>query len=573
MVLTRTRNGWLRFAVPGILFSLGSCSSESIPAQLSVDDEPSAIAGQLAVSIASFDDGTSETRYFLEQPDGAERRLHFSVEPDITPSAHLKVWGIDRADRIEVNRYKVVEGPLADDGNDLEAQPLIDATAKLSPVMCVALVNVNRGTTHSTLPTIKARFHTGPASANAYYVENSFGQMSLSGDVYGPFDYAMTTCDASGLAKAMKPLIDARASTKCHQYAFVMEPHVATCDWAGLAQTVGTSDKPTSDSWYNDATQCVDVVQGPGQNYGMKHSSSLTCAGGSFADDLSGCVHNEYGDAYDAMGSGCHHMNAWHKLYQKWFGGCNGVRTTSSGKFNLYPIEAPCDGVQVLQVPFPDGKTRSFQNTTLTSYYLELRTNIGFDSEITPQVVLHAGGAPTLPTDINAKGLHTWLISAGSPGMTAGQSFTDPAGGLTMTVDSIDTTHAVVDINYATEMGPPVCLDGSNTPFTPPGPADCTNPPTISDAAPPPEPDASPDTGGAGSAGSGGSGGVSVDGNAGDSGNGGTAGTSPPAPDPSGDGCRCELAQTGRSQRLPVSGLLMLGFSALLASRGRRARG
>jgi hypothetical protein len=148
-------------------------------------------------------------------------------------------------------------------------------------------------------------------------------------------------------------------------------------------------------------------------------------------------------------------MNAWHKLYQKWFGGCNGVRTTSSGKFNLYPIEAPCNGAQVLQVPVPNSKTRSFQNTTLTSYYLEFRTNIGFDSEITPQVVLHAGGAPTLPTDINSKGLHTWLISAGSPGMTAGQSFTDPAGGLTMTVDLVDTTHAVVDVNYATESTEP----------------------------------------------------------------------------------------------------------------------
>jgi hypothetical protein len=29
----------------------------------------------------------------------------------------------------------------------------------------------------------------------------------------------------------------------------------------------------------------------------------MTCAGGPFADDLSGCVHNEYGDEYDAMGA------------------------------------------------------------------------------------------------------------------------------------------------------------------------------------------------------------------------------------------------------------------------------
>jgi hypothetical protein len=66
----------------------------------------------------------------------------------------------------------------------------------------------------------------------------------------------------------MKQLINALASTKCHQYAFVMEPYVGTCAWAGLAQVGGTSDKPASDSWYNDSTDCIDVVQGPGKTTG-----------------------------------------------------------------------------------------------------------------------------------------------------------------------------------------------------------------------------------------------------------------------------------------------------------------
>jgi hypothetical protein len=569
VMATDTRNDWLRFLAAGIVFSLGSCSSESNPAQLGVDDEPGAMAGEFAVYIASFDDGTAETKYFLKQRDGAERPLHFSVAPDVTPGAHLKVWGMDRADRIEVSRYQVTEGALADEGAGVAARPLIDGSAKRSPVLCAALINVNGGTAKSTVSTIKTQFHTGPASANAFYVENSFGQVDLPGDAYGPFEYSMTTCDYRGLAKAIKTQIDAMATTKCHQYAFVMEPSARECGWATFA-TVGMFDTPTSDSWYNASTRCVDVVQGPGQNYGMQHSSSITCAGNAFADDLSGCTHDEYGDPYDAMGGGCHHMNAWQKLYQRWFGGCNGVRTTSNGKFNLYPIEAPCDGVQVLQVPFPGGRARLFQNTTLTSYYLELRTNVGFDSEITtPQVLLHAGGAPALPTPRSGKGLHTWIISAGSPGMTAGQSFTDPAGGLTISVDSVDATHAVVDINYAAESGTPVCLDGSDRPFTPPGPTDCTTPSTpgdaappaapdaMADAVPPAPPDAMADTGASGAAGS-----------SGDA-SGGT-GTIPPAPEPSDGGCSCELAATGGSEGRPLSGLLMLGLAIALRRRSRR---
>jgi len=634
MSATRTRSWWLRFSAAGILFSLGSCSSESIPPQLPIDDEPGAIAGELAVHIATFDDGTSETRYFLKQRDGAERRLHFSVEPDITPGAQLKVWGDDRADRIEVTQYKVVEGVGAEDGIGSQAQPLIDATAKPSRVMCAALVELNGGTAKSTLTSIKTQFHSGAASANAYYVENSFGQVGLAGDSYGPFPYAMTTCDYSALAKAVKPMIDAVAATKCQQYAFVMGPNIKACAWSGLG-ALGTPDKPGSDTWYNDSISCVVVVQEPGHNFGMQHSSSLTCTGGSFADDLTGCTHSEYGDKYDTMGGGCYHMNAWQKLYQKWFGGCNGVRTTSNGKFNLYPIEAPCNGVQVLQLPFPSAKTRTFQNTVLTSYYLELRTKIGFDSKITaPQVFLHAGGVPTLPTQNNPKGLHTWIIAAGSPGLTAGKSFADPAGGLTITVDSVDATHAVVDVAYTTEMGSPVCLDGSNTPFTPPGPTDCTTPPTPGDAAPPPAPDARADTGGSGAGGSGidaaggtagaagsggkagtsgaagssgggsggtgtggtagaggtsggtggtggtggGSGGTTgsggtgtgTGGEAGDGGTGGT-GTKTPVPEPLNGGCGCELAGAA-SERQPWGGLFMLGLGGLLAARRRRTR-
>ena len=66
MMATRTRS-WLQFSAAGILFSLGSCSSESIAPQLPIDDAPGAMVGELVVYIANFDDGTAETRYFLKQ--------------------------------------------------------------------------------------------------------------------------------------------------------------------------------------------------------------------------------------------------------------------------------------------------------------------------------------------------------------------------------------------------------------------------------------------------------------------------------------------------------------------------
>jgi MYXO-CTERM domain-containing protein len=533
MIATRTRTWWQHFSAAGVLFALASCSSEAVaPPQPFDDDEPGALAGELTVYIANYDDGTADTRYFLKVAEGDERRLNFSSEPEVTPGTRIKVWGTQREDRLAVAKYKITqEMPTEGIGSQAQRSEIIDAAVKPGRVLCAALVNIDGGTAKTALTSVKNSFHSGATSVNAYYRENSFGQVGLDGDTYGPFTYTgFSGCNYSGLASSIKPMIKAQ-NAACQQFAFVFGPG-GGCGWSGLGQ-VGTSDKPASDTWYADSVSCVVAVQEPGHNYGMQHSSSITCSGSPFLDNPSSCTHGEYGDKYDTMGGGCFHMNAWQKLYQKWFGGCNGVRTTSSGKFNLYPIEAPCNGVQVLQVPFPGGKTRSFQSTTLTSYYLELRTAIGFDSKYPgPSVLVHTGAAPILPNQANPRGSKTWVIAAGgaaaaSWGLKAGQSFADPAGGLTITVDSVSNANAVIDIAYTAGSGEPVCLDGNNTPFSPPGAADCTSPPPISDAAPPRPPvDVRTDTG------TGGTGGAGLDaaggtaGTAGAAGSGGLAGAS-----------------------------------------------
>ena len=48
---------------------------------------------------------------------------------------------------------------------------------------------------------------------------------SLGGKSYGPFNYAFSGCDSSGLAAAIKPLI----TDRCDQYAFLMVPR--TTGW------------------------------------------------------------------------------------------------------------------------------------------------------------------------------------------------------------------------------------------------------------------------------------------------------------------------------------------------------
>ena len=148
MIAKRTRTWWQHFSAAGVLVSLASCSSESIaPSHPFENDEPGSLSGEFNVHIADYDDGTTETRYFLKVAEGDERRLHFSAEPDVTPGARVKVWGSQRADKLEVTKYRLAS-PLSTEGigSQVQRSEIVDATVKPGRVLCAALINIDGGT-------------------------------------------------------------------------------------------------------------------------------------------------------------------------------------------------------------------------------------------------------------------------------------------------------------------------------------------------------------------------------------------------------------------------------------------
>ena len=56
-------------------------------------------------------------------------------------------------------------------------------------------------------------------------------------------------------------------------------------------------------------------------------------------------------------------MDGFQKAYQDWLTGCNVVKVTTSGTFTLFPLEKPCNGVQLLQIPVPAGPAGDPQRT------------------------------------------------------------------------------------------------------------------------------------------------------------------------------------------------------------------
>ena len=511
---------------------LGVSGCEGPPASSAeeADDATGALRGELAVYVADIPDVGSRTEYFLRDAAGNERKLLFSSapQPEMVSGVRLKLRGVESPDGLQVTDYQILPSNLVDTARSalIGGAPypvrkfafiLIDIGGGFTPVRYMGQNNVA-----VTSDLINKRMIADADSIKNYYLYDSYGRQDITNVVIGPVTYTPNACDTSAMSRALKAQVDAQGGPFDH-YLWYYGSNNSSCSWSGLA-SVGSPQTPQKDTWYNASVSCVVLVQEPGHNFGMQHSSSLKCSGATYADDPNTCTGSEYGDSYDPMGGGCRHMNAWQKTYQGWTGGCNGVRVQASGSFTLLPLEPQCNGVQFLQIKSP--KTRTFNRPaaggggasteTFDYYYVELRAPQDFDgtlaygsSAMTQRVLLHVATAPRTRTQT---GLHTFILDMNPStttldGFTEGQTFADPAGGLTITARNITTSSATIDVTYTNNTGAgPTCLD--NSAFTPPGPSTCGG------------------TGTGGMGGTGGAGGAGgAGGTTGTAGRGGTTGT------------------------------------------------
>jgi hypothetical protein len=509
-------------------------------------DDGATLRGELVTYVLDFSDH-SETQHLVRLPGGEERRLILSAPTELTAGDRVRVWGHPAGDDFAVTRLEREPGAVV----EAHRAALIDGKKKPVKRWAFVLVDANaKGVNISQAQAQDRLFSaTNPKSMKNYYHEISYGLQELDGQVFGPIPYTTANaCDSSGVAKALRPMIEGTFD----QYLWYFGTR-QMCDWAGLA-ALGTADRPQRDSWYNASSGCVVLAQEPGHNFGMVHSSSLSCTSNGmkvpFALPGAGtCVHSEYGNTFDPMGGGstCFHMDGFQKAYQDWITGCNVVKVTKSGTFTIFPLEKACNGVQLLQIPFgPAGASARLMTLTngpmsrIANYYLELRAPIGVDTALTPRVFVTVGDDIGLA---RGRGGRNWLLdmtpetaTKADAALPVGRAYADPAtDGPKFTVLSADATKAVIQVEVpgggaaSDAPGAGVCDD--MTPFAAPGPDTCDAPPT---SLPTPEGGASADARPAARDGSAGTGGIGGTGGGGEGGAGGSsealpdAGSAPP---------------------------------------------
>ena len=307
------------------------------------------------------------------------------------------------------------------------------------------------------------------SSASNFFLENSYNQTWLTGDVVGWYTIpvSVTTCDTSQIATdANNAATAAGVNLSAYTRYVYVYPYNSVCGWAGASYVGGNP----SESWINGSLDVHTISHELGHAFGLWHSHSLDC--GTSATICSGGTVYEYGDLMDTMGApqtAYPDYNAFQKERLGWlnYGPSPTIQTvTASGTYTITPYE---DG------PGPNA-LKVLQSTNATTgaktwYYIEARQAIGFDAFLstwpydttqneTTGVLFHLG------TDGNGNSSELIDMTPATPtsgdwwdmSLAVGQTYTDATAGVTFTTTAVGSSGASVQITFGA-----VCAAASPT--------------------------------------------------------------------------------------------------------------
>jgi hypothetical protein len=275
---------------------------------------------------------------------------------------------------------------------------------------------------------------TAPDSVNAFFLEESYGQVSLvgrqraDGDVFGWYTLPVSASSCNpdlwtSQARAAVRASGADLTSYAHViYAF---PPERSCNWSGLGELPGTQ------SWVNGSLAVRTVAHELEHNMGTHHASSYRCSdvSGLPVAISSNCTLDEYGDPFDVMGGFvARHSSAWH-LQQLGFLPASHVQTvTGTGTYTVQSALAQGAPTQLIRIP----RTRNVDGSVRDYYYLDLRSSGGIFDDFGATDPAVTGVAIRICPDVSVL-TESALIDTtpGSPGgfsdapLAAGRTFDD----------------------------------------------------------------------------------------------------------------------------------------------------
>jgi len=357
----------------------------------------------------------------------------------------VTVTGTHSGNRITVSSIAAAGG--TSDGGTTSSL----TTAATTKRVAVLLFNFQNDTRQPYTPSFATgvMFNNANSVAN-YFAEESYGQYSVTGGVFGWYTipYDNTGCSYSAWATAAKSAATAAGVSLSGYTNFVYAfPSASGCGWSGLAYL------PGSESWNNNSMGLRTNSHELSHNWGVHHASTISCSEGgvrvSLSTNAANCTASEYGDPFTVMGAAqTRHSHAEHKAQMTWVPTAERQDATSAGSYSVGVNEQSAASPKVVRVARA-GATNQW-------FYLEFRQPFGsyFDNFAATDPAVNGVTirlAADYATRTQSKLIDTTpgTTSFGDAPLAAGRTFTDPLSGVSITTQSVSSAGATVLVTFA----------------------------------------------------------------------------------------------------------------------------
>lgn len=388
--------------------------------------------------------GAPRDRIFLLETASGERIRLEAGSRKLVPGQHVRVRG-QRAGSSLI----VAEGQAGVSIDSVVVQAI--GPARTKNVAVIAFTFSDNTAQPWTKDQIAATFFGAGNSVRSYFGDASYGQVTVTGDVFGWYGIAATddACNATSTwsTQAKAAATAAGVNLTAYQHIAFIFPRATSCGWAGLGYM------PGPESWNNGNLSVRIAGHELAHNFGVHHAASLACTSGGVRVTLSDtCTESEYGDPFDIMGSSSRLTNHWHRWRLGYFTNdeVTTVTSASPGQYTVGVVSQATSVPKIVRVARGDG----------TFYYLEFRQPFGtFDNFAATDAAVN-GVLVRIATD--RTNTRPQLLD-GTPATTtfsdaafgSGKSLADTTRGITISVVSVSTSGAVVNVSFGPDVTAP----------------------------------------------------------------------------------------------------------------------